>query len=335
MFSDYISAVILIFFAEMGDKTQFLAMAFATKYPVRKILLGVFLGAFFNHGLAILFGRAILAVVPTDVVGFIAGLMFIYFGFKSLDIEEEDVETKENKYGPVLTVALAFFLGELGDKTQLAALGLSVDSTYMFMVLLGTVTGMVLTSSIGIFVGLKLGKSIPEDKLKISAFIIFLFFGVQKLYGSYLNRLDLIIIIPLLLVLAGVTIYAIRQFNHKYKSITDSAFRRQAEALKKTRERIELKVNNMCKGVEHCGVCDGKNCLVGYMRFTLSHTEHKITEEESKRISELKNKSFNPSEAEMILKFLNEYYDHYPSEREGNENLKALWMAAETIVQNK
>lgn len=333
MFSDYFSAVLLILFAEMGDKTQFLAMAFATKYPIRKILLGVFIGAFLNHGLAILFGRAILALIPADIVGFVAGLMFIYFGFKSLEIEDEEVENKENKYGPVVTVALAFFLGELGDKTQLAALGLSVDSTYMFMVLLGTVTGMILTSALGIFIGLKLGKTIPEDKLKLSAFLIFIFFGIQKLYVTYLFKIDSIFLVILSLMTVALIVYTVGRFNKQYKSIQESAFLKQAEALKKTRERIELSVMNMCKGTEHCGVCEGKECLVGYMRFTLTHRQHEITKEESLRINALKNKNFDQNEARMILDILDTYYADYPSERDQNENLKALYILAEKIAK--
>ena len=86
MFTDYIGAVILIFFAEMGDKTQFLAMAFATKYSIKKIVLGIAIGSFLNHGLAILFGRALLQLIPANIFGLVAGLMFIFFAFNSLKI---------------------------------------------------------------------------------------------------------------------------------------------------------------------------------------------------------------------------------------------------------
>ena len=53
MFSEYISALFFIFAAEMGDKTQILAMAFATRYPVKKVLLGIFIGSFLNHGIKV------------------------------------------------------------------------------------------------------------------------------------------------------------------------------------------------------------------------------------------------------------------------------------------
>lgn len=332
MFSDYIGAVILIFFAEMGDKTQFLSMAFATKYPVRKILIGVFLGSFFNHGLAILLGRALLELIPIEIIGVVAALMFIFFGFKSLDIEDEEIEEGTVKYGPIITVALAFFLGELGDKTQLAALGLSVDSTYMFMVLLGTVTGMILTSSLGIFIGLKLGKKIPEDKLKISAFLIFIVFGVQKLYASLLINFDIIYTLLLVGLMVVISILTIKRFAFKYSTVEESSFLRQAEVLKQTKSKIIFKIDTMCKGTDHCGVCDGKACLVGYMRYLLSHAEHPITQEESIKIAALKNKIFDKSEAVMILQFLLDYYDHYPNEYMENEQLIKLRNTAEFIA---
>lgn len=335
MFSDYIGAVLLIFFAEMGDKTQFLAMAFATKYPVKKILIGVALGAFFNHGLAMLLGRILIKFVTGNIISFIAGLMFIFFAFMSLKIDDEEIEESNTKYGAVITVALAFFLGELGDKTQLAALGLSVDSTYVPMVLLGTVTGMVLTSSLGILVGLKLGKKIPEDKLKMSAFLIFIIFGIQKLYNSYLSSFNTIMLIVLSFLFASAVFYALRRFKIKYKSIEETAFTRQAEMLKKTREKIIFKIDNLCKGLENCITCDETECLVGYMKEVIKSGNKPINRDESIRISKLKDKSFNKEEATEIIKLLMEYYDHYESEFAGNDILKELRKTAEFIAFSK
>jgi len=335
MFTDYFGAVLLILFAEMGDKTQFLAMAFATKYPVKKILLGVAIGSFLNHGLAILLGRALIQMVPPYIIGLIAGIMFIYFAFGSLKIEDEEVEAGKNKYGPVLTVAFAFFLGELGDKTQLSALGLSLDATYMLPVLLGTVTGMLLTSGLAIFIGLKLGKQIPEDKLKIGAYLIFMFFGLQKIYTSYMYQHDLAWFIILVGLLSIVSLFAIRKFTNEYKTVESTAFSRQAEVLKQTKSKIEFQIESLCKGADHCGVCDGKSCLVGYMRYVLTHADHPITDEESTKVATLKNKIFDKSEAQMILDFLMEYYDHYNDEFNNNLQLKSLRRTAEFIVFEK
>jgi putative Ca2+/H+ antiporter (TMEM165/GDT1 family) len=115
-----LKAFMLIFVAEMGDKTQILAMAFATKYPVKKVLLGIFIGAFLNHGLAVLFGSYLSQIIPISSLQIIAGFAFVGFALWTLySDDEEEEETKKYKLGPIFTVSLAFFLGELGDKTQL------------------------------------------------------------------------------------------------------------------------------------------------------------------------------------------------------------------------
>lgn len=332
MFSDYIGAVFLIFFAEMGDKTQFLAMAFATKYPVRKILIGVAIGSALNHGLAMVLGKVLLQFMPGELISFIAGLMFIYFAFMSLKIDDEEIEESKVKYGAVITVALAFFLGELGDKTQLAALGLAVDSDYVSMVLMGTVTGMILTSSLGIFVGIKLGKKIPEDKLKMSAFMIFIIFGVEKLYNSYLATFSILVLLSISALFTTVVVYALMKFKKSYASLETSLFVKQAEALKKTKEVVILKVDNMCKGIEECISCDGDSCMVGYMKDMLKSTIEPISDIDGKKINALKDKSFKKNEAIEIIEVLVEYYERYESEYKDNLNLLNLRKVLEVIV---
>ena len=182
---DFIQAFLLIFIAEMGDKTQIMAMAFATQFKIKQILIGVWIGSFLNHGLAILLGSMLTQFIPLEALQLIAGVLFIAFGLLSLSIAEKD-EAAENakRYGAIFTVALAFFLGELGDKTQLTALTLSTQSTQPFFTLMGTVFGMVVVSSIGIFVGAKLGDKIPEPVIRIAAFLIFMSFGLGKIVTS-------------------------------------------------------------------------------------------------------------------------------------------------------
>ena len=183
-----ISSFLLIFLAEMGDKTQLLALAFSTKYKIKQVLIGVFLGAFLNHGLAIVFASFISNYVSLDLIKVVAAIMFIIFGLWSLKLEYED-EDEEDEASfsfktPILTVASAFFIGELGDKTQLTAMTLGAKSAYPFLTLLGTTSGMIAVSLIGILVGKVLGKRIPEVTMKVLASIIFLGFGLSGLYSS-------------------------------------------------------------------------------------------------------------------------------------------------------
>jgi putative Ca2+/H+ antiporter (TMEM165/GDT1 family) len=170
MIQEMVKALMLIFVAEMGDKTQILAMAFATRFPVRKVLIGIGLGAFLNHSLAVVLGSYLSRLVPINTIQMIAGAAFVGFALWTLKHDkEEDEEEPSFKFGPVATVSLAFFLGELGDKTQLTAITLAADAKYPLMILAGTVSGMIATGALGIIIGKKLGDKIPELGIKLLA----------------------------------------------------------------------------------------------------------------------------------------------------------------------
>jgi putative Ca2+/H+ antiporter (TMEM165/GDT1 family) len=149
MLQEYLKALFLIIMAEMGDKTQILAMAFATRFKVKSVLLGIFAGSFLNHGLAVILGAYLSKFIPVNTIQIIAGFSFIGFALWTLRAEEDDEEenTREN-FGPMVTVAIAFFVGELGDKTQLTAITLSSDANYPLFILLGTVSGMVISGAL-------------------------------------------------------------------------------------------------------------------------------------------------------------------------------------------
>lgn len=183
--NEFMRGFILVFMAEMGDKSQLLALAFAASYPLPLVLTGISLGIILNHGLAILFAVLVSSVFGSlDGVQVFAGLLFLFFGFKSfiLDFDEEEEEVKSSKLGPIFTMAGTFFIGELGDKTQLTAMTLALDSSRPWLIFLATVSSMILVSSIGILVGKFLGKKIPEVTMSYIAGGLFLFFGISKLW---------------------------------------------------------------------------------------------------------------------------------------------------------
>ncbi|MCG8482932.1 MAG: TMEM165/GDT1 family protein [Clostridia bacterium] len=226
MFQELLNAFILIFIAEMGDKTQLLAMAFATKYPVKKVLLGIFIGILINHGLAVCLGCYISSLIPVDTVKMIAGLAFVGFALWSLKSEEEDDENQKLKcsFGPVCTVATVFFIGELGDKTQLTAITLATDANNILVVLGGTVLGMMVTGVIGILVGKKLGNKVHTFLLKIIAATVFMFFGLTKLYVTipeeYLNVQNILLFLGMIVLLTFLIMRpsAIKKRNTKKRT---------------------------------------------------------------------------------------------------------------------
>ena len=184
---EFLEAFVMVFMGEMGDKSQFLALAFATCYPMRTVLGGVSLGIGLNHGLAILAALLIAGVFNNlTFLQIVAGFLFLFFGLSTLKAEDDDEEeeVKASSKGPLLTVATAFFVGELGDKTQLMAMTLAMNSPRPAVIFLATVSSMILVSLLGILVGKFLGKKIPHRALSYLAAFLFLLFGTLKLYGA-------------------------------------------------------------------------------------------------------------------------------------------------------
>ncbi|MBF4695520.1 TMEM165/GDT1 family protein [Fusibacter ferrireducens] len=268
MIGEIIKAFILIFIAEMGDKTQILAMAFATRFPVKKVLLGIGIGAFLNHGLAVLLGSYLSSVVPISTIQMIAGAAFVGFAIWTLKIEEdEDDEEPKFQFGPVGTVSLAFFLGELGDKTQLTAITLAADAKYPFFILVGTVAGMIATGALGIIVGKKMGDKVPEIGIKLFAATIFMFFGIQKLFSTVPEAyLQVKYVLPVLVILLGLTGFmVVKLFRHRKAGI-QSAYRAKAQLLHNYYEHIREDLDSICMGTEYCKTCSGEACIIGHAK---------------------------------------------------------------------
>ncbi len=185
-----LTAVVL---AEMGDKTQLLAMAFAARYKALPVMIGVMIATVFNHGVAVAVGSYIagLSWAQNWIQG-LAAISFVFFGLWTLHGDTlNGEENRVGKFGPVVTVAIAFFIAEMGDKTQLATIALSAKfSVDPIFVLMGTTAGMLLADGIGVIVGVALGKKIPQRKVKLvsaAAFILFGFIGCYQLAVTQLH----------------------------------------------------------------------------------------------------------------------------------------------------
>lgn len=181
----FIKALLLVVVAEMGDKTQLLAMAMASKYKAKQVLLGVLIATIFNHALAVLVGTYLSSLIPMDTVKLVAGFAFLVFGLWTIRGDSyDDDKQKKSKFGPVLTVTIAFFFAEMGDKTQLMTIAIAADSYKPLFILAGTTCGMLVADSIGILGGAWMCKNVPEKYLKWIPGLIFLFFGTATVYGA-------------------------------------------------------------------------------------------------------------------------------------------------------
>ncbi len=187
----FISSLVFVVLAEMGDKTQLLAMAFAVRYKASQVLLAVFLATLVNHALAVAAGRFLTTIISMDIISFAAALSFIIFGLWTIRGDKlEGEDKKESRFGPVLTVAIAFFLAEMGDKTQLATISLAVKYQNMVNVLMGTTLGMVIADAAGIIIGVVMRKHIPEQTVKWISAVIFILFGLFSVYNLLSSRLN-------------------------------------------------------------------------------------------------------------------------------------------------
>jgi Ca2+/H+ antiporter, TMEM165/GDT1 family len=180
----FITSVIFVTLAEMGDKTQLLAMAFATRYRWQTVLWGVFAATILNHLFAVLAGHYLARIVPMNYLQIIAAASFIIFGLWTIRGDELSGMDRSSSYSPFWTVAIAFFAAEMGDKTQFATVALAAQFNSIIPVWLGTTTGMMIADGFGIVIGIVLGRRIPAEMIKWASVLIYIAFG---LYGLYEN----------------------------------------------------------------------------------------------------------------------------------------------------
>ena len=179
------TAFIMVVLAEMGDKTQLLAMAFAAKYPWKKVMLGVLFATLLNHFVAIAAGIYLNTLVPQHIVEIVASVAFIVFGLWILKDDELGNEAEKNRFSIFWTVAIAFFLAEMGDKTQLATVALSAQiGSDLLTILIGTTAGMLVADGIGIALGAALHKYVPDRVVKKIASGIFILFGILGILNN-------------------------------------------------------------------------------------------------------------------------------------------------------
>lgn len=180
----------IIFLAEMGDKSQFLAMAFASRFRWQIVLMGAFVAMGVNLLIAVLVGKYLTIIFPLAYIKIAAALFFILFGLWTLrDEKPQDDEERRFNFSPFWTVTAAFFLAEMGDKTQFATVALAAEFNAIIPVWIGTTIGIVLADAVGIVVGIVLHKKIPEKQLKWFAALVFIAFGLWGLYDAVFNGL--------------------------------------------------------------------------------------------------------------------------------------------------
>jgi putative Ca2+/H+ antiporter (TMEM165/GDT1 family) len=211
----YMTSLVLVVLAEMGDKTQLLAMAFASRYRWQTVMSAVFVATLLNHLLAVAAGSLLTNIVPLQYIQIAGAASFILFGLWTLRGDELRDEDKKFKYSPFWTVAIAFFIAEMGDKTQLATVALATRFDSIIQIWLGTTCGMVIADALGIIVGIVMGKKIPERLVKWFAALVFIIFGVLGIYGACPEDLRTPPVVIVSLALLLLLIYGVVLMNKK------------------------------------------------------------------------------------------------------------------------
>lgn len=184
----FLTTLIFVLLAEMGDKTQLLVMAFAARYKLRQVVVGVVLSIIVLNTLAVLAGSVVTTVIPINYIQILASISFIVFGIMAFrDDADEKEKDKTIKISATLTVAVSFFIAELGDKTQLATMAFAAKYGAPLQVLAGSVIAMVIADTLGLLVGTAVNKYIPQKYIKAISGLMFIGFGFVGL-GSLIPQ---------------------------------------------------------------------------------------------------------------------------------------------------
>lgn len=176
----------IVALAEIGDKTQLLAFLLAAKF--RKplpIVLGILVATIANHAGAAAIGTWITALMGPDVLRWVLGGSFLAMAAWIMvpdEIDEEDA--KLAKYGVFLTTLIAFFMAEMGDKTQIATVALAARYDNLYGVVAGTTFGMMLANVPAVYFGDKIAHKVPLRLVHGIAAVIFALLGVATLMGA-------------------------------------------------------------------------------------------------------------------------------------------------------
>lgn len=173
--------------AEIGDKTQLLALVLAARFRRPwPIIAGILLATLVNHGIAAQIGAWISTLLSPELLRWLVAGAFIVMGLWILIPDKEDDAAAKYSYGAFLTTLIAFFLVEIGDKTQIATVVLAAKYEPVWLVVLGTTLGMLAANVPVVLAGHFSAERLPLGLIRTIAAVIFVSLGVLALFGGTL-----------------------------------------------------------------------------------------------------------------------------------------------------
>jgi putative Ca2+/H+ antiporter (TMEM165/GDT1 family) len=171
--------------AEIGDKTQLLALVLAARFrrPI-PISLGILAATFLNHALAGAFGQFLAQLMPPDALRWAVGLSFLPMAVWALIPDKDGGGGRVlDRLGAFAATAIAFFLVEIGDKTQIATVALAARFEALWQVVIGTTLGLMLANVPAVVLGDALAGRLPMTPIRVTAALMFLVLGVLTILG--------------------------------------------------------------------------------------------------------------------------------------------------------
>ncbi|HEM8162377.1 TPA: TMEM165/GDT1 family protein [Acinetobacter baumannii] len=187
---EFLISTSIVALAEMGDKTQLLALLLSARFrkPIPS-LIAILLATLINHGISAVLGQWITTVLSPEILVWVLAVGFIGMAFWMLIPDELDDETasinKWQKFGVFGATFILFFLAEIGDKTQIATVALAARYDSIFWVMLGTTLGMMIANAPAVFIGNKLAERLSIALIHKIGAAIFFIVGVSTLVQHY------------------------------------------------------------------------------------------------------------------------------------------------------
>lgn len=183
----FLTSLGLVTLAEMGDKTQLLALFLATRFRRPwPVVAGILVATVVNHTLAGFVGIEVGGLIPESWLKWGLGLSFIVMGGWSLipdKLDGDEKETDDSGRSAFVTTLISFFLVEMGDKTQVATMALAAQFKNLLLVAAGTTIGMLVADVPAVFLGERLTRAIPAETMRRLAAALFVVMGAAILLG--------------------------------------------------------------------------------------------------------------------------------------------------------
>ena len=182
----FLISTMVVGLAEIGDKTQILSLILATRFlrPL-PIIFGIFFATLANHAAAGLAGRYFGSLVSGAWLRLVLGVSFLSVAIWALFPDScEGAEKFSNRTGPFTATLIAFFLAEIGDKTQIATVGLAARFEVIYPVVIGTTLGMMLANVPAVLIGTRIADKLPVAAIRVATAIVFAILGAATLLDA-------------------------------------------------------------------------------------------------------------------------------------------------------